>query len=411
MQQNAKRAIPDHAFPVAGKLIEVPSVGLIGPPGSGKDESHIGPACYLELTLGEADLIVLDAKLEQYKRAVKYGYLPSPEEADVFVFGTAPGLEKTHGFDFLASTNPKPALRMLAREEDTAGTHWQDKAGAMMGRVAEALQSEAGQRPAMAQVAAVVDEPDAFAELRQKYPRIDAVCENPNEMGSVISAVHKALEPVERGPVQRLMGSDGMVMPDLSSPKRQIIFLCPNPGAGDEAKITAAMVDVAVTIAASYPDRVQKFLLNEAASFCALPELRRYIDLYRAQGVHVWYVLQTMHQLISQIGYHKAYAVWHSTACQIVGRGAEPEIARQMSDYTLPARVTHRQPLQHRQDPGGEYIAEETRRELEPHHITGQGVGEWTRRVAEMVDCYETPYEHCQSEYLKRKHRRNGDGR
>lgn len=151
---------------------------------------------------------------------------------------------------------------------------------------------------------------------------------------------------------------------------------------------------------ASGPDRIQKMVINEAASFASLKRLPQYVDIGRGEGVYLMYVLQSWSQLVRRLGPPGARNLWSGSAAQIVGQGAEPEIAGEMSAYTEPVRLTHRQPKQHRDDPGGERINEERRQALLPHHITGLRTGQWVMRVAPEVYRFEVPQRFTQTERL-----------
>jgi hypothetical protein len=125
------------------------------------------------------------------------------------------------------------------------------------------------------------------------------------------------------------------------------------------------------------------------------------------------YVLQSYSQLVRRLGAAGAKNLWTGSAAQVVGQGAEPELAEEMSRYTRPMRLTHRQPRQFRQAPGGEHVSEERRQALLRHHITGLKMGEWVMRVAPEIHRYEVQGRHTHSAQLtvikkKRAARRNG---
>jgi type IV secretory pathway TraG/TraD family ATPase VirD4 len=112
------------------------------------------------------------------------------------------------------------------------------------------------------------------------------------------------------------------------------------------------MLEVLVQLSRqSGPGRIQKFLVNEAASFASLTRLPQNVDIGRGEGVYIMYVLQSYSQLVRRLGSAGARNLWTGSAAQIVGQGAEPELAEEMSRYTEPVRLTHRQPRQYRQDP------------------------------------------------------------
>jgi hypothetical protein len=197
-------------------------------------------------------------------------------------------------------------------------------------------------------------------------------------------------------------------MPDFASPKRQIVFLCPDPGAGEEeAKLTAAMVEVLVGLGRrTGTGRIQKFIMNEAGSFMSLPRLPHYVDIGRGEGVYLMYVLQSWSQLVGRLGLAGARNLWAGSAAQIVGQGAEPELAEEMCRYTPPVRRNRRQPRQHGEAPGAERVVEERRSGLQPHHVTGLGTNEWVMRVAPDIYRFKVPLRHTQTEQLKKLERR-----
>ena len=202
-------------------------------------------------------------------------------------------------------------------------------------------------------------------------------------------------------------------MPDFGSPKRQIVFLCPDPGAGEEeAKLTAAMMEVLVQLSRqSGPERIQKFFINEAASFTSLTRLPQYVDIGRGEGVYLMYVLQSYSQLVRRLGAAGARNLWTGSAAQVVGQGSEPELAEEMSRYTEPVRLTHRLPRQYGQHPGGERVLEERRQALLMHHITSLKMGQWVMRVAPEIHRYEVQGRHTHSAQLaaiKKRAARNG---
>ena len=153
-------------------------------------------------------------------------------------------------------------------------------------------------------------------------------------------------------------------------------------------------------------NRVQKFVMNEAGSFMSLPRLPHYVDIGRGEGVYLMYVLQSYSQLVRRLGAAGAKNLWTGSAAQIVGQGAEPELAEEMSRYTNPVRITHCQPRQHGQDPGGEHLSEERRQGLLEHHITGLKTGEWVMRVAPEIHRFRVPERYTQTKQLKKLKRK-----
>ena len=382
------------------------SIGVISKAGGGKDVGLVGPTVFQELVRGVADLVIMDPKLEQLVAAGRYDYIP--RDADIYVYGTSPRLGPgTDAFDLFTLGDTSGSSLSTARiitEELSQETHWQHKAAELIVTVREALVGLTGERAALDYVREVIADREALAELRRESPAVANVADEDREWGYIRSTAKKALEPLKSERVGALFGDEGVRMPDFTSPKRQIVFLCPDSGAGDEeAKLTAAMVDVLVQLGrASGPGRVQKFVLNEAGSFTSLPKLPHYVDIGRGESIYVMYVLQSWSQLVSRLGVAGARNLWSGSAAQIVGQGAEPELAEEMCGYSVPERRNHRQPRQYRDAPGGERIAEERRPGLQPHHITGLGVNEWVMRVAPDIYRFKVPRHCTQIEQLKK---------
>jgi hypothetical protein len=388
------------------------AIGVISKAGGGKDESLIGPALYHELTRGSSDVVVMDPKLEQLAAAYEAGYLP--EAADLYVYGTSPRLpfEWADAFDAFALERNLSTARILTEEESREG-HWQHKAADLLVAVHAALEEVMGETTTLCDVREVVDDREALKELRKESRRVDNVADEEKEWGYIRSTAARALEPLGSARAKALFDADRIRMPDYTRSKRQIVFLCPDPGAGEEeAKLTAALVEVLVQLSRhTGMQRIQKFLINEAASFTSLTRLPQYVDIGRGEGVYLMYVLQSYSQLVRRLGAAGARNLWTGSAAQVVGQGAEPELAEEMSRYTDPMRFTHRQPRQHGQAPGGEHVSEERRQALLRHHITGLKMGQWVMRVAPEVYRYEVPERHTHSAQLaaiKKRAARNG---
>jgi type IV secretory pathway TraG/TraD family ATPase VirD4 len=398
-----KRIPADQWSIFSGEWRRLPAIGVISKAGGGKDEGLVGPTTYQELVRGLADLIVMDPKLEQLGAALRYGYMP--ENADVYVYGTSPRLDPSHtdAFDLFALRSNLSTARIIT-EEKSQDTHWQHKAAELLVVAHAALEEMTGERVALDYVREVIADREALAELRKESSAVSNVADEEKEWGYIRSTAKKALEPLESERVKGLFGSEGVRMPDFTSPRRQIVFLCPDSGAGDEeAKLTAAMVDVLVQLGrASGPERVQKFLMNEAGSFMSLPKLPHYVDIGRGESIYMMYVLQSWSQLVNRLGTAGARNLWSGSAAQIVGQGAEPELAEEMCGYADPVRRRHRQPRQLRDAPGGERVAEERRPGLQPHHVTGLGINEWVMRVAPEIYRFKVALRNTQTEQLKK---------
>jgi type IV secretory pathway TraG/TraD family ATPase VirD4 len=381
----------------------LPAIGAISKAGGGKDEGLVGPTTYQELVRGAADLVVMDPKLEQLMLALEHGYMPA--DADVYVYGTSQRLDvsATHAFDLFALQSNLSTARIIT-EEKSQDNHWQHKAAELVATAQSALEEISGERVALDYVREVIADREALAELRKESPVVANVADEEKEWGYIRSTAKKALEPLDSERVKRLFGSEGVCMPDFTSPRRQVVFLCPDSGAGDEeSRLTAAMVDVLVQLGrASGPGRVQKFIMNEAGSFMSLPKLPHYVDIGRGESIYMMYVLQSWSQLVNRLGVAGARNLWSGSAAQIVGQGAEPELAEEMCGYADPVRRAHRQPRQLRDAPGGERVAEERRPGLQPHHITGLGVNEWVMRVAPEIYRFKVPHRYTQSEQLRK---------
>lgn len=377
------------------------AVGVISKAGGGKDETLIGPALYHELRRGSSDVVVMDPKLEQLAAACKSGYLP--KGSDLYVYGTSPGLpaQGTDAFDVFALERNLTTARILT-EEESRDSHWQHKAANLLVAVHAALEEETGEVATLADVREVVADREALKELRRESRRVDNVADEEKEWGYIRSTAARALEPLESAKARALFDAERMRMPDFGSPKRQIVFLCPDPGAGEEeAKLTAAQVEVLVQLGRHAGEgRIQKFFVNEAASFTSLTRLPQYVDIGRGEGVYLMYVLQSYSQLVRRLGAAGARNLWTGSAAQVVGQGAEPELAEEMSRYTEPVRLTHRQPRQYGQHPGGEHLSEERRQALLMHHITGLKMGQWVMRVAPEILRYEVLGRHTHSARL-----------
>lgn len=379
------------------------AVGVISKAGGGKDETLVGPAIVQEMKRGSADLVVMDPKLEQLRKSLEGGYLH--KGANLYIYGTSPMLEecnfKSDAFDVFCLERNLATARILT-EEESRDSHWQHKAANLVIAVHAAIEETTYEKATLADVREVIDDREALKELRREVRRVDNVADEEKEWGYIRSTAARALEPLESERARSLFDARRMRMPDFDSQKRQIVFLCPDPGAGEEeAKLTAAMVEVLVQLGRrAGPRRIQKFVINEAASFTSLTRLPQYVDIGRGEGVYLMYVLQSYSQLVRRLGVAGARNLWTGSAAQIVGQGAEPELAEEMSRYTSPVRLTHRQPRQYRQDPGGERISEERRQALLAHHITGLGVGEWVMRVAPGIHRFEVPRRFTQSARL-----------
>jgi hypothetical protein len=358
------------------------AIGVISKAGGGKDETLVGPALYHELKRGSSDVVVMDPKLEQLAAVRKERYLP--RGSDLYVYGTSPGLpaEDTDAFDVFALERNLTTARILT-EEESRDSHWQHKAANLLVAVHAALEEQTGEAATLADVREVVDDREALKELRRESRRVDNVADEEKEWGYIRSTAARALEPLESARARSLFDAERMRMPDFGSPRRQIVFLCPDPGAGEEeAKLTAAQVEVLVQLGRQADERrIQKFFINEAASFTSLSRLPQYVDIGRGEGIYIMYVLQSYSQLVRRLGAAGARNLWTGSAAQVVGQGAEPELAEEMSRYTDPVRLAHRQPRQYGQHPGGERISEERRQALLMHHITGLGTGQWVMRV------------------------------
>jgi hypothetical protein len=377
------------------------AIGVISKAGGGKDETLLGPALYHELRRGSSDVIVMDPKLEQLAAAYQAGYLP--EDADLYVYGTSPKLsfEWADAFDVFALERNLSTARILT-EEESRDSHWQHKAANLLVAVHAALEELTGERATLCDVREVIDDREALKELRRESRRVDNVADEEKEWGYIRSTASRALEPLESARARALFDADRVRMPNFASQRRQIVFLCPDPGAGEEeAKLTAAMVEVLVQLGRQTGlQRIQKFLINEAASFTSLTRLPQYVDIGRGEGVYLMYVLQSYAQLVRRLGAAGARNLWTGSAAQVVGQGAEPELAEEMSRYTDPVRLTHRQPRQYGQAPGGERVSEERRQALLRHHITGLKMGEWVMRVAPEIHRYEVQGRHTHSAHL-----------
>jgi type IV secretory pathway TraG/TraD family ATPase VirD4 len=276
-----------------------------------------------------------------------------------------------------------------------------------------ALEEVMGETTTLCDVREVVDDREALKELRKESRRVDNVADEEKEWGYIRSTAARALEPLGSARAKALFDADRIRMPDYTRSKRQIVFLCPDPGAGEEeAKLTAAQVEVLVQLSRhTGMQRIQKFLINEAASFTSLTRLPQYVDIGRGEGVYLMYVLQSYSQLVKRLGAAGARNLWTGSAAQVVGQGAEPELAEEISRYSDPMRFTHRQPRQYGQAPGGEHVSEERRQALLRHHITGLKMGQWVMRVAPEVYRYEVPERHTHSAQLaaiKKRAARNG---
>jgi hypothetical protein len=388
------------------------AIGVISKAGGGKDETLIGPALYHELIRGSSDVVIMDPKLEQLAATYEAGYLP--EDADLYVYGTSPKLsfEWADAFDVFALERNLTTARILT-EEESRDSHWQHKAANLLVAVHAALEKVTGEKATLCDVREVIDDREALKELRRESRRVDNVADEEKEWGYIRSTAARALEPLESVRARAFFDAERIRMPDFASERRQIVFLCPDPGAGEEeAKLTAAMVEVLVQLGRrTGSGRIQKFLINEAASFTSLTRLPQYVDIGRGEGVYLMYVLQSYSQLVRRLGAAGARNLWTGSAAQVVGQGAEPELAEEMSRYTDPVRLTHRQPRQYGQAPGGEYVSEERRQALLRHHITGLKMGQWVMRVAPEIHRYEVPERHTHSAHLtaiKKRAARNG---
>jgi hypothetical protein len=388
------------------------AIGVISKAGGGKDETLIGPALYHELRRGSSDVVVMDPKLEQLAAAYEARYLPA--DADLYVYGTSPKLssEWADAFDIFALERNLTTARILTEEESREG-HWKHKAADLLVVTHAALEEATGEPATLVDVREVVADREALKELRKVSRQVDNVADEEKEWGYIRSTAARALEPLESARAKALFDADRVRMPDFASPRRQIVFLCPDPGAGEEeAKLTAAMVEVLVQLSRrTGPGRIQKFLINEAASFTSLTRLPQYVDIGRGEGVYLMYVLQSYSQLVRRLGAAGARNLWTGSAAQVVGQGAEPELAEEMSRYTDPVRLTHRQPRQYGQAPGAEHVSEERRQALLRHHITGLRMGQWVMRVAPEIHRYEVPERHTHSAQLaviRKRAARNG---
>jgi len=384
---------------------------MISRPRGGKDETVCGPAFYHELKRGSADLILADPKLEQLRAAIEGCYLPGPEKADIYVYGSSPGLnlEETDAFDLFARERNLTIARILT-EENSRDDHWQHKAADLIVAVARALE-EGGERATINDVREVVLDREALKELRRENRLVNNIADEEKEWGYIRSSAVRALEPLASERARAMFDAEKIRMPDFSSNKRQIVILGPDAGAGEEeAKFTAAMLEVLMQMGrASGPGRIQKFLVNEAGSFCSLTRLPQYMEMGRGEGVYMMYVLQSYSQLVRRLGVAGARSLWTGSSAQLVGHGVEPELAEEMSRYTEPVRFIHRQPRQYRQDPGAEHRSEERRPALLEHHITGLRTGQWVMRVAPEIYRFDVPESCTQSERLK-KLAGNNDG-
>lgn len=386
----------------------LPSIGVISKAGGGKDEAVVGPTIYQEMLRGSSDLVIMDPKVEQLILALRSQYILP--KADIYVYGSSPFLDphgRSNAFDLFRHERDQTTARILT-EEESRDSHWQHKAADLLVAVWAALEETTGERATLCDVREVVDDRDALKELRRESRKVDNVADEPREWGYIRSTAARALEPLESARARAVFDADQIRMPDFTSERRQIVFLCPDPGAGEaEAKLTAAMVEVLVQLARQTGlDRIQKFVMNEAGSFMNLPRLPHYAEIGRGEGVYMMYVLQSWSQLVRRLGIAGARSLWTGAAAQIVGQGAEPELAEEMSRYTEPVRLKHRQPRQRRQSPGGEHISEERRPALLPHHVTGLGTGEWIMRVAPDIYRFKVPKRYTQTEQLKKLRRK-----
>lgn len=394
----------------AEEWTRMPAIGVISKAGGGKDEGLVGPTVFQELVRGTSDLIVMDPKLEQLLATLEYGYMP--EDADIYIYGTSQRLGlKTDAFDLFALGNTLGSNLSTAgilTEEKSQEPHWQHKAAELIVAAQAALSEMTGEQVALDYVREVVAEKDALGELRQESAKVANVADEEKEWSYIRSTAKKALEPLEAERVRVLFGSENVRMPDFMGSRRQVVFLCPDSGSGnEEGRLIAAMVDVCVQLGrAAGRERVQKFVMNEAGSFMSLPKLPHYVDIGRGESIYMMYVLQSWSQLVGRLGIAGARNLWTGSAAQIVGQGAEPELAQEMCGYANPERRPHRQPRQYGDAPGGERIAEERRPGLQPHHVTGLGINEWIMRVAPQIYRFKVPERYTQTQQLKKLRRK-----
>jgi hypothetical protein len=97
-----------------------------------------------------------------------------------------------------------------------------------------ALEEVMGETTTLCDVREVVDDREALKELRKESRRVDNVADEEKEWGYIRSTAARALEPLESARARALFDADRVRMPDFTGPRRQIVFLCPDPGAGEE---------------------------------------------------------------------------------------------------------------------------------------------------------------------------------
>lgn len=394
-----REPLTSNEWPVHGERRRANSIGLTGMPEAAKDQAFISWITYHELIRGTADLFILDAKVEQIRFLIEGGYLPP--DVDLYVYGSSPLLEelgiRTDAFDIFDCPRPRTAARILTADKDK---HWQGKAADVIIQMAAGIRASGGQGT-LAEVADVLADPEAIEEMFRRYPRA-RVSRNENELGSAISTAQRALDPLEH-PRTRALFAGGARMPDHSSEKRQIVFFCPDSSAEEEENITAAFIDVVVQRASLTPEsRVQKFLLNEAASFVSLLRLPKYIEITRGYGLYLLYALQSYSQAKRQLGQDGAESLWDSTDLKIVGAGASEEIAKDVSRASGIERVEHRRKGKVSQLPREEQIVEERRAGLLEDHISGLNKGQFATRQGTDVRRFDVPEEHYFFNFLKR---------
>lgn len=404
------KELPADAWWWAQKVVSKPVSLIIGPPESGKDACLIGPHLTYELMHGVADLTIMDPKAEQLMYALNNDYLRR-EDTDIYIYATTRELAAhvTHQFDLFALEGMQNRTTMgVLTDAPSIDEHWQDKAAQAMQRSHSVL-SEGGNRASMAQVVQIFADPEVMWELIGSEPRFGAVATEEKEWNYIRSEANKALElldPYDGDRAANVFGGQNPKMPDYTSQRRQVVFLCPDIYAGDiERAMWAAALEVIIQKhhTETPRDRYHKAAINEAASFMNLPRIKTYVNICRSSGLRIAAVVQSESQVVEAQSQASFNLLWDSSQVRIVGANASPEVAERMTRYTAPVRQEFHRPEQlgpaDKRQP--RQVSDKDSHELQEHHITRQTTGEWTMLIGSEAHRFTVPKSATQEAVLK----------
>jgi hypothetical protein len=295
----------------------------------------------------------------------------------------------------------------LSNEPNAKDGHWNEKAAECMEQVALGLTELYGASFGSAtinDVRDVIADRERLADLRQRFPSLDYVADEPKEWAYIRSTAAKRLKPLADPLVRRVFaGGRSVLQPDFSRRDgREVIIVRPDWASAERtARFVTALIHAIVMSAvrggyAGGPGT--KAIFDEAGSFMRLDRLGSYLDLARGGRINVVYVLQSRAQLAAQLGREEAERVWSATELKIVGPTSDLQLARDIAALSGERRVHYTRPRRHDEIIG--QTGEDTRHLIRANEITGQQEGEFILIHRGCVEKYRVPskrYHHAQA--------------